>query len=148
VVYYDQYLSDHFILNNVFKYQLLKSYLVMIWLILGSLASAQNNPITTIGPTDFGYDLENHLKGSALSAKVDINEENNSPAIRGTLSISQMVGNQANLFLEMSGFAPDSLYGWHIHEGKSISPNCTAAGAHFNPYNVLHKCLILGKPWW
>jgi Cu-Zn family superoxide dismutase len=26
----------------------------------------------------------------------------------------------------------------HFHTGKTITPNCTAAGLHFNPYNVNH----------
>jgi hypothetical protein len=84
----------------------------MLWLIMTTLASAQNNPTTTSkGPTDIGYDIGKLVKGSKLSANVDIKEEiHSSIPIRGTFVITQIIGNQCNITLQASGFAPNSLH--------------------------------------
>jgi hypothetical protein len=109
------------------------------WYLLGSLAVSQ----VTIGPTDLNYDTVGLVIGANLSASVSFTQELPSAnPISGVLTITQTVGSMATLTLQASGFVPLSTHGWvisvlmqHIHAGNATVP-CTAAGLHFNPYNV------------
>ncbi|KAJ3314907.1 Superoxide dismutase [Cu-Zn] [Boothiomyces sp. JEL0838] len=40
--------------------------------------------------------------------------------------------------IELSGLKPNTEHGAHVHQLGLIFPNCTAAGAHFNPFNQNH----------
>ncbi|KAJ3275439.1 Superoxide dismutase [Cu-Zn] [Terramyces sp. JEL0728] len=40
--------------------------------------------------------------------------------------------------VELSGLKPNTEHGAHVHQLGLIFPNCTVAGAHFNPFNQNH----------
>jgi superoxide dismutase, Cu-Zn family len=64
-------------------------------------------------------------------------------AIKGTVSFSQADPNAAvNIYINLSGAAPGSTHGLHIHAfGDVSSPTATGVGGHFNPFNASHACL-------
>ncbi|CAF1258463.1 unnamed protein product [Didymodactylos carnosus] len=48
----------------------------------------------------------------------------------------------------LTGLVPNQTYhGFHVHESRvdDNKPNCTAAGAHFNPFNRTHGALVSPK---
>eukprot|EP00842_Homolaphlyctis_polyrhiza_P001873 jgi/Hompol1/2687/HPOL_006123-RA len=58
--------------------------------------------------------------------------------VAGTITFAQSSADQLIQFTaDLSGL-PVGTHGWHVHAGKTILPNCTAAGGHFNPYNTTH----------
>lgn len=58
--------------------------------------------------------------------------------IKGFVKFSQTEGGKAKINLQLTGLAPNSLHGWHIHDQAVKNQNCSTAGLHFNPKNVVH----------
>lgn len=100
-----------------------------------------SNPNLSLGPDQPEYDSQSTPSGMLFSAIVNIIPDTNNPnstGAIGTCIITQTAGKRAHIVLELEGLLPNSVHGWHFHEKGIISPNCTAAGAHFNPYNTTH----------
>ncbi|UJR22137.1 hypothetical protein I4U23_025201 [Adineta vaga] len=65
----------------------------------------------------------------------------NSPTSFGTVTFTQEDANSpVRIAVSLSGLNISSAHGFHVHVSpvSDGSPNCTAAGGHFNPYNVTH----------
>ncbi|CAF0940510.1 unnamed protein product [Adineta ricciae] len=65
----------------------------------------------------------------------------NSPTSYGSLTFSQAdAGAPVRITGTLSGLNVSSAHGFHVHvyPVSDGTPNCTAAGGHFNPYNVTH----------
>jgi Cu/Zn superoxide dismutase len=39
--------------------------------------------------------------------------------------------------VSVHGLTPPGLHGFHLHRDGNTADNCTAAGPHFNPFNVI-----------
>jgi len=60
-------------------------------------------------------------------------------SIKGTVKFTE-VENKIKIDISISGLAPNSLHGFHVHEAGDLSDKCTSMCAHFNPYNMTHGC--------
>lgn len=61
------------------------------------------------------------------------------PATAGTLTLT-MDGPNMTVTGVLTGFAPNSIHGLHIHAiGDISSPDGIAAGGHWNPYGQPHS---------
>ncbi|KAJ3318692.1 Superoxide dismutase [Cu-Zn] [Boothiomyces sp. JEL0866] len=60
--------------------------------------------------------------------------------VTGTITLEQPdKDTKIKITLDISGLAPSSTHGWHVHNlAVPASQNCTAAGPHFNPMNKTH----------
>lgn len=59
--------------------------------------------------------------------------------VSGMLTFSERAGGGVRLVGEITGLAPDSTHGFHIHEkGDCSSPDAMSAGEHFNPGAQVH----------
>ncbi len=47
-------------------------------------------------------------------------------------------GGPVTLRLRVTGVAPFSVHGFHVHALGNLSAGCVSAGGHFNPTNALH----------
>ncbi|KAJ2993796.1 hypothetical protein HDV02_002072 [Globomyces sp. JEL0801] len=60
-------------------------------------------------------------------------------SVSGYATITQFnVGEPSIVTLDIKGLEPNSIHGLHFHEFGAIWPNCTSAGAHWNPSKVTH----------
>ncbi|CAF0953923.1 unnamed protein product [Didymodactylos carnosus] len=70
----------------------------------------------------------------------------NSASVIGTLYFIQATRTSLVIIRgTLAGLVPNQTYhGFHVHTSKvsETRPNCTAAGAHFNPYNRTHGAPI------
>ena len=62
------------------------------------------------------------------------------PGISGIVNfIESSEASDIEISIKVSGFAPNSIHGVHIHTlPVPANQNCTAAGGHFNPFNATH----------
>ncbi|KAI8915092.1 Cu/Zn-superoxide dismutase, partial [Entophlyctis helioformis] len=59
-------------------------------------------------------------------------------SISGTVAFVQnSPTSKIQVIADLAGIPPGK-HGWHVHVSGNIFPNCTAAGLHFNPFNVNH----------
>jgi Cu-Zn family superoxide dismutase len=66
-------------------------------------------------------------------------------AVRGAVDFVRS-GNDVTVTMNLSGFAPNSTHGVHIHEvGDCSARDASSAGAHFNPTNSEHGGSAGGK---
>ena len=67
-------------------------------------------------------------------------------AVKGTINFEQ-VADGVHVTGEVSGLAPNSTHGFHIHEfGDASAADGTAAGGHYNPEGAAHQHADLGTP--
>jgi Cu-Zn family superoxide dismutase len=65
----------------------------------------------------------------------------NYPSINGLITFSRNSDGNHDIEFKLTGLAPSSQHGVHIHEkGDLTSTDGTAAGAHFNPFSANHSC--------
>lgn len=58
--------------------------------------------------------------------------------VHGVVHFTQM-DHQVKVVADLSGFAPNSVHGFHIHEFGDVSdPKGMSAGGHFNPMHFAH----------
>jgi Cu-Zn family superoxide dismutase len=58
---------------------------------------------------------------------------------RGTVRFTQEGKDTVRVVVELTGLAPNSAHGFHIHEfGDCSAPDASSAGGHFNPEGAPH----------
>jgi len=58
--------------------------------------------------------------------------------INGTVKFSELDNNKVCIEIDLRGFIPNSLHGFHVHESGDLTNKCDSLCAHFNPYKKLH----------
>eukprot|EP00745_Piridium_sociabile_P035052 TRINITY_DN60787_c0_g1_i1.p1 TRINITY_DN60787_c0_g1~~TRINITY_DN60787_c0_g1_i1.p1 ORF type:complete len:155 (+),score=41.11 TRINITY_DN60787_c0_g1_i1:176-640(+) len=58
-------------------------------------------------------------------------------SVKGTLTFSQVDGDQTKVTGEVLGLTPGN-HGFHIHEFGDTTNGCVSAGSHFNPEGKTH----------
>ncbi|CAF0931990.1 unnamed protein product [Adineta steineri] len=85
------------------------------------------------------FTIFNHAQ-CAITASAVLYGDHSSTSY-GTLTFTQNDENSAvHITGTLTGLNATSSHGFHVHVNpvSNGSPNCTAAGPHFNPYNTLH----------
>lgn len=62
----------------------------------------------------------------------------NGEKIKGIVNFEEISNEQVLVKINLEGFEPNSIHGFHVHESGDISSGCDSMCAHFNPYNVSH----------
>lgn len=77
--------------------------------------------------------------GTGTSTVTGTGTGNNPTHITGTVIFKQDVNSQiTKIIVNLQGFQPNTVHGFHIHEYGDLSDGCTSVCAHFNPYNTNH----------
>jgi Cu-Zn family superoxide dismutase len=63
--------------------------------------------------------------------------------IHGYVIFSQKPRQQTLVTVNLAGFQPDTLHGFHIHEYGNTIKGCDSMGVHYNPYNKTHGNVYL-----
>lgn len=58
--------------------------------------------------------------------------------VSGTVNMTQNKNSLTTIKVIMSGFKPNTLHGFHIHESGDMSNGCKSMGPHYNPKNKHH----------
>lgn len=58
--------------------------------------------------------------------------------ISGRITFTQVKGGPVEVEVNLTGLAPRSAHGFHVHEFGDLSNSCQNVGAHFNPFNASH----------
>ena len=62
----------------------------------------------------------------------------NGDKIKGTVNFEETVNNKVKVKINLSGFEPNTIHGFHVHESGDLSSGCESMCAHFNPFNNPH----------
>jgi len=57
---------------------------------------------------------------------------------QGSVHFEQMSDGTVEIKLDITGLAPNSVHGFHLHDKGDCADNGNAAGGHFNPTNMPH----------
>jgi Cu-Zn family superoxide dismutase len=57
--------------------------------------------------------------------------------ITGTVQFVEQAGHVV-IRVKVSGLAPNSVHGFHVHERGDLTQGCVSAGGHFNPFGKQH----------
>jgi len=59
--------------------------------------------------------------------------------ITGTVKFTQQSNNPiVTIEVNLKGFIPNTIHGFHVHQAGDLSDKCTSMCAHFNPFNKNH----------
>ena len=62
--------------------------------------------------------------------------------IKGTVYFEEtnidLIDSSVKITVNLYGFEPNSVHGFHVHESGNITKGCDSMCAHFNPYNCNH----------
>ena len=58
--------------------------------------------------------------------------------IKGTVLFEEIPNDLINVIIDLTGFEPNSIHGFHVHESGDLSKGCDSMCAHFNPFNSTH----------
>lgn len=58
--------------------------------------------------------------------------------IKGTVYFDEININTVEISVDLSGFEPNSIHGFHIHQYGDLTDGCTSMCDHFNPYDKNH----------
>jgi Cu-Zn family superoxide dismutase len=62
----------------------------------------------------------------------------NGDKICGTVIFEELPNDLVNVSVNLSGFEPNTIHGFHVHESGDLSKGCDSMCAHFNPFNKIH----------
>jgi Cu-Zn family superoxide dismutase len=62
----------------------------------------------------------------------------NGEKIKGIVSFSETDNGVVLVEVNLEGFEPNTIHGFHVHESGDLSMGCDSMCAHFNPYNQIH----------
>ena len=62
----------------------------------------------------------------------------NGEKIKGTVNFEETQDDKVKVKINLEGFEPNSIHGFHVHESGDLTSGCDSMCAHFNPFNVLH----------
>jgi len=85
------------------------------------------------------YLFDYESKDIIAIAYLNNNLENNKNQIKGSVYFYEQQ-DQENVLIDiyLSGLPKNASLGFHIHAAGDLSDGCTAACAHFNPFNTIH----------
>ncbi|WP_423198220.1 MULTISPECIES: superoxide dismutase family protein [unclassified Cupriavidus] len=64
----------------------------------------------------------------------------------GRVNFDQQTGGGTLVTVQVSGLAPGSVHGFHVHEkGDCSAPDAMSAGGHFNPTGKQHGQMTMGE---
>lgn len=58
--------------------------------------------------------------------------------IKGSVIFEEIPNDLVLVKVNLSGFIPNTIHGFHVHESGDLSKSCDSLCGHFNPYNVEH----------
>lgn len=65
--------------------------------------------------------------------------------IKGTVKFEEIIDSEyiyvdacVNVIVELEGFEPNTIHGFHVHESGDLTKGCESMCAHFNPFNKTH----------
>jgi len=59
--------------------------------------------------------------------------------IKGTVYFEEIIEeDRVKVMINLSGFEPNSIHGFHVHESGDLTKGCDSMCAHFNPHNLTH----------
>jgi superoxide dismutase, Cu-Zn family len=59
-------------------------------------------------------------------------------SIKGTVKFQETIDNLVLVDVNLEGFEPNTVHGFHVHESGDLTSGCDSMCAHFNPYNQTH----------
>lgn len=59
-------------------------------------------------------------------------------SIKGTVKFKETLDNLVFVDVDLEGFEPNTVHGFHVHESGDLTSGCDSMCAHFNPYNQIH----------
>jgi Cu-Zn family superoxide dismutase len=63
----------------------------------------------------------------------------NGDIIKGIVKFQEDLTNDlVQIQIELEGFEPNTVHGFHVHESGDLTKGCDSMCAHFNPFNVTH----------
>lgn len=62
----------------------------------------------------------------------------NGGKIKGTVNFEEVNRDQVLVKINLEGFEPRTIHGFHVHESGDLTSGCDSMCNHFNPYNVEH----------
>lgn len=74
-------------------------------------------------------DIKNSIKAIAFFK---------SDTINGIVEFEEVLNNLVKVKINLKGFEPGSVHGFHVHESGDLTRGCDSMCAHFNPFNVTH----------
>jgi Cu-Zn family superoxide dismutase len=74
-------------------------------------------------------DQSNTIKAIAVFINSDI---------KGNVKFEEINNNLVMIDINLEGFIPNSIHGFHVHESGDLTENCDSLCSHFNPYNKNH----------
>ena len=58
--------------------------------------------------------------------------------IKGIVKFKETIDNLVLVDVNLEGFEPNTIHGFHVHESGDLTSGCDSMCAHFNPYNQTH----------
>lgn len=58
--------------------------------------------------------------------------------IKGIVNFEEISNEQVLVKINLEGFEPNTIHGFHVHESGDLTSGCDSMCAHFNPFNVSH----------
>lgn len=62
----------------------------------------------------------------------------NGEKIKGIVNFEEISNELVLVKINLEGFEPNSIHGFHVHESGDLTSGCDSMCAHFNPFNVSH----------
>jgi Cu-Zn family superoxide dismutase len=62
----------------------------------------------------------------------------NEEKIKGIVNFEETIDDKVLIKINLEGFEPNSIHGFHVHESGDLTSGCDSMCAHFNPYNKTH----------
>jgi len=91
------------------------------------------------------FDLKNNFKGGILVDDKNFNTESikaiaffSNSSIKGTVKFIETPNDLVLVDVNLEGFEPKTIHGFHVHESGDLTSDCDSMCAHFNPYNQTH----------
>ena len=80
-----------------------------------------------------------NMTGRSAVANVEARSDSSA---HGTVTFSEMRDDRIDVKIDLSGLAPNSTHGFHVHEkGDCSAPDASSAGGHFNPSGAPHGAM-------
>lgn len=58
--------------------------------------------------------------------------------IKGIVRFEEIDGDLISVNVNLEGFEPNTIHGFHVHESGDLTKGCESMCAHFNPYSLSH----------
>ena len=62
--------------------------------------------------------------------------------LKGTVTFHQCSDQHTTITVNLIGFEPNKLIGFHIHEFGDTQNGCESMGSHYNPFHKNHGCYL------